>query len=63
MPNCSRVTLQGIIKGHVRLESIIHSDGWKGSDGLVDVGYQKHFRVEHGNNEFANEYTHINGIE
>ena len=63
VPNCSRATLQGIIKGHVCLESIIHSDGWKGYDGLVDVGYQKHFRVEHGNNEFANDKSHINGIE
>jgi hypothetical protein len=42
---------------------VIHSDGWRGYDGLVDVGYSKHFRVLHSNNEFANEYSHINGIE
>ena len=23
----------------------------------------KHFRVQHGNNEFANKHSHINGIE
>jgi len=34
-----------------------------GYNGLVDVGYQKHFRVNHGDNEFANERSHINGIE
>ena len=45
-PNCSRAILQGIIKGHVCLENAIHSDGWKSYHGLVDVGYQKHFRVE-----------------
>ncbi len=63
VPDCSKRTLQGIIRGRVALESVIHSDGWRGYDGLVDLGYQKHFRVEHGANEFANEYSHINGIE
>lgn len=59
VPDCSKRTLQGIIRGGVELESVIHSDGWRGYDGLVDLGYQKHFRVEHGNNEFANERSHI----
>jgi len=27
------------------LDSIIHSDGWRGYNGLVDMGYQKHLRV------------------
>ena len=63
VPDCSKATLQGIIRGRVSLESIIHSDGWRGYDGLVDLGYQKHFRVEHGKNEFATEQSHINGIE
>ena len=32
--------------------------------GLVDVGYSKHFRVSHGDNEFARDgHCHINGIE
>ena len=31
--------------------------------GLVDVGYSRHYRVEHGNNEFAKGNCHINGIE
>ena len=39
--------LQGIIRGKVSLESVIHSDGWRGYNGLVDLGCQKHFRVEH----------------
>ena len=63
VPDCSKITLQGIIRGRVKLESIIHSDGWRGYDGLVDLGYQKHFRVEHGNNEFANKNSHINDIK
>ena len=39
------------------------ADGWRGYNGLVDVGYSKHFRVYHGDNEFANGNRHINGIE
>ena len=61
--DCSKATLQGIIRGRVKLASVIHSDGWRGYDGLVDLGYQKHFRVEHGKNEFVNKQSHINGIE
>jgi len=63
VPDARKRTLQGVIRGKVSLESIIHSDGWRGYHGLVDVGYAKHFRVEHGANEFANELSHINGIE
>lgn len=65
VPNCKKQTLQAIIKGKVDLSTVIYSDGWRGYDGLVDVGYDKHFRVNHGNNEFAKKHTgiHINGIE
>jgi hypothetical protein len=37
----------------VQLDSVIYSDGWRGYNGLVDVGYGKHLRVDHGANEFA----------
>ena len=63
VPDCSRATLQGIIRGRVDPESVVHFDGWRGYNGLVDLGYQKHYRVQHGENEFANERSHINGIE
>jgi len=45
------------------LESVVHSDGWRGYSGLVDLGYKKHYRVRHSQNEFATKNTHINGIE
>lgn len=63
VPNCSRATLQAVIRGKVDFKSTIHSDGWKGYDGLVDLGYKKHHRVQHGNDEFVNSKSHINGIE
>ncbi len=55
-------TLQAIIRGKVSPESIVHSDGWKGYDGLVDVGYDKHFRINKSKH-FAEKSVHINGIE
>ena len=63
VPNASKKTLQAIIRGKVALESVIHSDGWRGYNGLVDLGYAKHLRVDHGRNEFATSTSHINGIE
>ena len=61
--DCSAATLQSIIRGKTSIDSVIHSDGWRGYNGLVDFGYKKHFRVHHGKNEFARGSSHINGIE
>src|SRR5512136_279214 len=61
--DCSRKTLQAIIKGKVDLNSIIHSDSFRSYDGLVDLGYKRHYRVNHGKDEFATKKSHINGIE
>ena len=63
VPDCAKATLQAIIRGRVDPDSIIHSDGWRGYNGLVDLGYKKHYRVNHGADEFANRKCHINGIE
>ena len=63
VPNAARKTLQNIIRGRVSIDSVIHSDGWRGYNGLVDVGYSKHFRVNHSDDVFAIGDIHINGIE
>lgn len=63
VPDCAKSTIEGIIRGRVDPDSVIHSDGWRGYDGLVDLGFKKHYRVSHGQNEFANGRNHINGIE
>ncbi len=62
VPDCSRPTLQGIIRGRVDPSTVINSDGWRGYNGLVDLGYG-HFRVDHSNDEFAKGAVHINGVE
>lgn len=64
VPDCKKKTLQGIIRKKIDPASVVYSDSWRGYDGLVDVGYDKHFRVNHGENVFALEgNVNINGIE
>ncbi len=63
VPDCKKRTLQRVTRGRVAPRAVINSDGWRGYDGLVDVGYSKHFRVNHGANEFVRETAHVNGIE
>ena len=63
VPNVQRKTLQAVIRGRVSIETIIHSDMWRGYNGLVDLGYPKHFRVNHSADEFVNSDSNINGIE
>lgn len=63
VPDCKKAILQTIIRGRISLEAVIHSDGWRGCDGLVDIGSAKHFRVNHGANEFVRGTHHVNGLE
>src|SRR5436853_3027235 len=63
VPDCKKSTLQAIIRGRVSIGAVTNSDGWRAYDGLVDVGYSKHYRVNHGNNEFVQGTHHVNGIE
>lgn len=68
VPDCSKASLQAVIRGRAALEVVIckvmiHSDSWCGYDGLVDIGYAKHLRMEHGSNEFVVGTRYINGIE
>jgi len=64
IPDCKKDTLSLIIKGKIDKSAVIYSDGWRGYDGLVDIGYDKHFRVNHGDSEFSKgQGVYINGIE
>ena len=53
VPYCKKKTLQDIIFGKISKNTVIYSNGWRGYNGLVDVGYDKHFRVNHSKNEFS----------
>ena len=61
--NCSVSEIMPIIKGKADKGAIIYTDGFKTYDGLADYGYKRHYRVKHGENEFAKGHSHINGIE
>ncbi len=66
VPDCSKAVLCKAIRGKVSLDSVVHSDGWRGYDGLVDLGFKKHLRVDHARDEFVgrrDRSNHINGIE
>lgn len=63
VPNCTKAQLQAIIRGRVELSATIHTDGFRSYDGIVHMGYQKHYRVQHGKDEFVRGNAHINGIE
>ena len=59
----SAKTLLKIIRGKVEYDSCVNTDWRKSYDGLVDLGYEKHYRVIHSHNEFARGNQHINWIE
>jgi transposase len=63
VPSCSKRTLLAMIWGKVKPEVVIHSDGRRNYDGLADVGYAKHQRIQHGKKRFARGKCHTNGIE
>lgn len=63
MPDCSKKTLQGIIRSKIDPAAMVNTAGWCGYDGLVDVGFDHHYRVCHSHNEFVQGAAHIKGIE
>src|ERR1044071_2140170 len=63
VPNCKKASLQAIIRGKVELATTIHTDGFRSYDGIVHMGYKKHYRVRHDRDEFVRGTAHINGIE
>ncbi len=60
--DCSQATLRAVIRGRIDPQSVLCSDGWPGYDGLVDVGYDKHVRINK-QKSFTNGRAHVNGIE
>lgn len=63
VPDVKAKTLVPIIRWKIEAGSEINTDGWWAYDGLVDVWYEKHYRVHHWDSEFARGDQHINGIE
>lgn len=63
VPDCKSDTLKKIIRWKIEPESIINTDWWRWYNGLVDIWYDKHYRVHHWKNEFVRWNQHVNWIE
>jgi transposase-like protein len=63
IPDAKARSIMPIIRWRVKEWSEINTDGWWAYDGLVDVWFDKHYRVHHWANEFARWKQHINWIE
>lgn len=63
VPDVPKDTLLQIVKGKVSIDSMIHTDGFRSYDSIVHLGYQKHYRILHSDDKFAEGTNHINGIE
>ena len=65
--NCSKKAILPLISRKIGTSAIVYTDGFKTYDGLVNMGYKKHYRVYHGKDEFSKRKgrirNHINGIE
>jgi transposase len=63
VPDSKLQTLRKVIVGKISVESIVITDGWRGYNGLVDVGYDKHLRIDKSKHFSDGKGVHINGIE
>ena len=63
IPNAKSETLRKVIRGKLSLESILFTDGWRGYSGLLDMGFEKHFRIDKSKSFSNQNGVHINGIE
>jgi len=63
IPNCKAKTLRKVILWKVDIQSVIYTDWRKWYNWLVDMWYEKHYRVIHSKHEFARGKNHINWIE
>ncbi len=63
IPDAKAKSLIPIIRGKISNWSTVNTDWWKAYDWLVDLWYEKHYRVHHWANEFARWKRHINWIE
>jgi transposase len=63
IPDSKKDTLREVITGKISPESLIITDGWRGYNGLVDVGYDRHLRIDKSKSFSNKKGIHINGIE
>jgi transposase-like protein len=63
LADCGKANIQAALRELAHGGSDIHTDQFGSYDGLVGLGYRRHFRVRHSAGEYARGGNHINGIE
>lgn len=63
IPDYKAKTLKKVIAKKIDPSSIVYSDSWRGYSSLVDMGYNKHLRINHKKDQFSKGKIHVNGIE
>ena len=53
--NCSKRVILPLISRKIATSATVFTDGFKTYDGLVSMGYKKHYRVHHGRKSFQRE--------
>lgn len=61
IPDCKKAPLRALIRGRHVEEAVLRNNGWHGYDGLIDVEYEKAFRVSR--NYPAGEPYSLNEID
>ena len=63
IPNAKSATLRKVILGKISLEGSIFTDVWRGYNGLLDSGYNKHFSIDKSKRFSKKGGVQINGME
>lgn len=63
VPNASEAILQTVIRDKANVTGVICTDLWRSYYGLIEVGFDKHLRVNHDKNGFARGNANVNEIE
>jgi len=61
--DCTSESLIPIISERIAKKTIVYTDGFKTYYGLPELGYKRHYKVNHGADEFSRGRVHVNGIE
>ena len=63
IPEGMAATLRAMIHGRIAPQAVLHSDGWRGYDALIDIAHAKHFRVSLVAEQSAKRKQSLNGTE
>jgi len=63
VPDVTSDSLVPIISDRIAKKTIVYTDGFKTYYCLPELGYKRHYKVNHGADEFSRGKVHVNGIE